>query len=176
MIARPADGEFAPFYAGYVAAVPDGDPLALLGAELEAARAFYSSIGEARAGQPYAPGKWTPKDVLLHVADTERVMAYRALRAIRDDRTPVPGFDQDEFQRTAGAGARPLASLLDELAAVRAATVALFSSVDAATAARHAVANGAPVTARALLYIVLGHERHHRRSLAAHGLGDANGP
>ena len=173
MIARPADSEYNPFYAGYVSRVPDGDPFRLLATELDAARAFYAAIGDERAARPYAPGKWSTKDVLLHVADTERVMAYRALRALRGDRTPLPGFDQDEWQRGATGQGRTLAALLDELAAVRAATIALFAGVDDAAAGRAAHANGAAVTARALLYIVLGHERHHRGVLAGHGLGAA---
>ena len=166
MITRPETSEFNPYYAGYVARVPDGDPVRLLRTDLDAARAFYAGIGDARAAAPYAPGKWTVKDVLLHVADTERVMAYRALRAVRGDATPLPGFEQDDYVRTGAANGRTVASLLDELAAVRAATVALFDTVDAEAATRAAVANGAPVTARALLYIVLGHERHHRHLLA----------
>lgn len=171
MIERPRDAEYNPFYAGYVGRVPGGDPLRLLHTELEAARAFYAALDDAAAARPYAPGKWTTKDVILHVADTERVMAYRALCALRDDRTPLPGFEQDDYQRVGAANERTVASLLDELAAVRAASIALFAPVDAAAAARAAHANGAPVTARALLYIILGHERHHRHVLARHGLG-----
>lgn len=173
MIARPADTEYAPFYAGYVARVPDGDPVHLLRTDLDAARGFYAAIADERAAQPYAPGKWSVKDVLLHVADTERVMAYRALRALRGDATPLAGFEQDDWQRTGGASARSVASLLHELVMVRAATMALFESADAEGATRTAHANGAPVTARGLLYIVLGHERHHRHVLAGHGLGAA---
>jgi len=170
---RPADGEYNPYYAGYIARVPDGDPIRLLRTELDASRAFYAAIDDERAARPYAPGKWTVKDVLLHVADTERVMAYRALRALRGDATPLPGFEQEDWQRTAGANARTVASLVDELATVRAATAALFAGVDEELAARTAHANGAPVTARALLYIVIGHDRHHRHVLAGHGLGAA---
>jgi uncharacterized damage-inducible protein DinB len=173
MIERPADSEYAPFYAGYVARVPGGDPVQLLRTDLDAAREFYAAIGDERAGQPYAPGKWSAKDVLLHVADTERVMAYRALRALRGDATPLPGFDQDDWQQIGAANERPLTALLHELVVVRAATTALFESVDAETAMRSAQANGAAVTARALLYIVLGHERHHRHVLAGHGVGAA---
>ena len=173
MIARPAESEYNPFYAGYVARVPDGDPVPRLAADLGVAREFYAAIADDRASRPYADGKWTVKDVLLHVADTERVMAYRALRALRGDATPLPGFDQDEWQRTGAANSRPVDDLLVEMAAVRHATIALFAGVDDATAGRAAHANGAPVTARALLYIVLGHDRHHRHVLAGHGLGAA---
>ena len=100
-------------------------------------------------------------------------MAYRALRALRGDGTPLPGFEQDDWQRAGAASSRTLEDLLAELVAVRHATIALFTGVDDAAAGRTAHANGAPVTARALLYIVLGHERHHRHVLAGHGFGAA---
>ena len=173
MIERPDPSEYDPYYARYVDVVPSGDPVALLRADLDEARAFYSAIGDARAGTPYAAGKWSVKDVVQHVADNERVMTYRALRAARGDATPLPGYEQDDFVRAANAGSRTLSSLLDELAAVRAGTIALFASLDDATAARSAVANGARITGRGLLYIILGHDRHHRRLLAELGLGAA---
>ena len=170
-ITRPDVSEHAAFYAGYVGRVPDGDPVARLLTDLAEARAFYAAIDDGRAARPYAPGKWTVKDVLLHVADTERVMAYRALRALRGDATPLPGFEQDDWQRVGAANGRSMDDLLVEIVAVRHATLALFGGVDDAAARRAARANGAPVTARALLYIVLGHERHHRHGLAGHGFG-----
>lgn len=173
MIARPVASEFDPYYARYVDAVPSGDPVALLAADLDEARLFYAAIGDERAGAPYAPRKWSVKDVIQHVADNERVMTYRALRAARADATPLPGYEQDDFVRSANAGARTLASLLDELAAVRAGTIALFATLDDAAAGRATRANGAPVTGRGLLYIILGHDRHHRRILAELGLGAA---
>lgn len=165
---RPASDEYAPYYARYVAHVPEGEPLALLAAQLPASERLYRAVGEARAGAPYAPGKWSVKDMLLHVSDTERVMAYRALRIARADATPLPGFEQDDYVRAAGANARSLESLLAELAAVRAATIAQFAGLPEGALARRGQASGQPVSVRGLLYIILGHERHHAQLLREH--------
>jgi uncharacterized protein (TIGR03083 family) len=162
MPGRPEPDEYAPFYAGYVAKVPDGDPRAQLARSAEETRRLFDAIGDERAGEPYAPGKWTVKDVVAHLADTERVMAYRALRIARGDATPLAGFDQDAYVRTAGASRRPLSDLLAELSAVRVGSFALFTALDAEAFGRRGTANGAPVSVRALLYIILGHEEHHR--------------
>ena len=174
---RPAADEYAPFYERYVSRVPDDDPIRLLAGQLAETRRLFESVGEARAGEPYALGKWTVKDVVQHVTDTERVMAYRALRAARGDATPLPGFEQDDYVRVAGASRRPLAALLDELAAVRAATITLFAGLDAGALERRGDVNGSPTTARALLYIVLGHELHHAAIQRAHlSASDAAAP
>lgn len=165
--APPAADEYAPYYAGYVAGVPAGDPIALLLEQGAALRDELAAVGDARAGEPYAPGKWSVKDVAAHLADTERVMAYRALCIARGDATPLPGFEQDDYARTAGATARPLDALLHELAAVRAATHALFAGLPPEALARRGTVNGGPASVRALLHIILGHEAHHRRLLAA---------
>ncbi len=162
---RPGDDEFAPYYARYIQAVPEGDLLGLLARQLSDTRALFAALGEERAGVVPAPGKWSPKDVLLHVADTERVMAYRALRIARGDGTPLPGFEQDDFAREAGAAGRTVADLLDELTAVRGATIALLRSLPAAAGERRGTASGYTVSVRALAYIIAGHELHHQRLL-----------
>jgi hypothetical protein len=175
IIQRPSPGEYAPYYERYVAAVPEGELLGMLAAQLAATRALYGRIGEERAGLSPAPGKWSPKDVLLHVADTERVMAYRALRIARGDATPLPGFEQDDYARVAGASARTVADLLDELSAVREATIALLRALPAGSLERRGTASGYAVSVRGLAYIIAGHELHHQRLLGeAHP--DASGP
>ena len=160
---RPSGNEYAPFYAGYIAAVPDGDLMALL--EDEETRALLSGLSDADARRRYAPDKWSVKEVVGHIADTERVMAYRALRFGRGDPTPVPGFDQEVFVRGASWDDRSLESLLDDLSGVRQATLSLLRgfAVDAMT--RTGMASGAPVSVRALACIIAGHERHHLRIL-----------
>lgn len=172
-IARPGADEYAPYYAKYVEATPDGDLLATLVGQLDDVRALAAATDEEAASKPYAPGKWSVKDVLLHVADTERVMAYRALRVARGDSTPLPGFEQDDYVRSAAADARSLESILAELAAVRAATVALLGTLDETALARRGTASGHPVSARALAYIIAGHERHHLRLLGQLSQGGA---
>ena len=164
-LGRPAPDEYGSYYGGYIEKVPDGDPLAQLARAAEETRRLMDAIGDERASQPYAPGKWTVKDVVLHLADTERVMAYRALRIARGDTTPLPGFEQDDYVRTGGATRRPLSDLLAELSAVRVGSFALFTSLPAEAFTRRGTASGIGVSVRALLYIILGHEEHHRRLL-----------
>ena len=165
MPGRPGPDEYAPFYAGYIEKVPEGDPRAQLARATEETRRLLDAFGDERAGQPYAPGKWSVKDVATHLADTERVMAYRALRIARGDTTPLAGFDQDDYVRAAGANRRPLSDLLAELSAVRVGSFALFTGLDEEAFLRRGTANGNPVSVRALLYIILGHEEHHRALL-----------
>ncbi len=165
VIPRPGPGEYASFYAPYLAAVPNGDLLRLLevqGAEmLDLLRAF----GEERGGYRYAPGKWSVKEVVGHVADAERVFAYRALRFARADATPLPGFEQNGYVAAAGFDRRSLADLADEFAGVRQATLKLFAGLDAPALKRAGIASGHPVTVRAVAWILAGHEQHHARML-----------
>lgn len=169
---RPARSEYADSHAGYVAAAPDGDILATLEREGARAVALYRALPPGRADFAYAPGKWTIREVLAHVSDSERVFAYRALRFGRADPTPLAGFDQELWLPHAHAGRRSWESLIDELATVRAASLALFCSFEPEDWTRSGVANAAAVTVRALAWIVAGHELHHRRILAErYGVG-----
>lgn len=164
-IPRPDPSEYAPFYHGYVAGVPDGDLLETLRTGVGETMALLDAAGEARAGHRYAEGKWSVREVAGHLADTERVMAYRALRAARGDATPLPGFDENAWVAGAGFERRALAHLADELAHVRMATLDLLVPLDEAELARSVPANGNPATVRALAWIIAGHEIHHRRIL-----------
>lgn len=165
VIPRPNPGEYASYYASYLAAVSDGDLLLLLedqGAEmLDLLRAF----GEARGGHRYAPGKWSVKEVVGHVTDTERIFSCRALRIARADATPIPGFEQDGYVAAAGFDRRSLADLAEEFADVRKATLKLLTGLDAPALNRAGVASGHPVTVRALAWIIAGHEQHHAQVL-----------
>lgn len=170
--ARPGNGEYGEFYAGYVAAVPLGDIRATLAREAAAAAAFYSGISGERAGHAYAPGKWTIREVLAHVADGERVFAYRALRFGRGDRTPLPGFDQDLWVPESHAATRPWEELQADFAAVRAASLELFRSFSPADWERRGEASGVEVSVRGIAWILAGHELHHRRILVErYGVG-----
>jgi uncharacterized damage-inducible protein DinB len=159
-IGHPDSSEYAPFYAGYIARVTD-EPLAALEAQARQTAQFLARVPPAKAAHRYAEGKWTVADILGHLADTERVMAYRALRIARGDQTPLPGFEQDDYVRTAHADQRAWAELVRDLATVRAATLALFGSLDDEAWTQHGTANGNRVSVRALAHIVVGHERHH---------------
>ena len=158
---RPAEGEYAPFYAGYVAKVPDGDILKFLETQLREVRALLSTIPEGRGDHRYADGKWSIKEVIGHVCDTERIFAYRALRIARKDTTPLPGFEQDDYIAAAAFGKRTMASLVDEVVQVRDATLSLIRTFDAETGTRRGTASGKEVTVRALVYIIAGHMAHH---------------
>jgi uncharacterized damage-inducible protein DinB len=162
---RPAASEYAPFYHGYVEAVPDGDIVELLrsgGRELVEA---IGRIPEDRGGFRYGPEKWSIREVLGHLIDAERIFSYRALRVGRGDRTPLASFDENAYVKTAGSDARTIADLVRELAAVREATVLLFESLPDEAWGEQGVASGKDVSLRALAYITAGHARHHLRIL-----------
>ena len=160
-VARPGSDEYAPYYDTYISKVPNQDLLQLLKEQIEETCRLLSKVPESGADAAYAPGKWTIKEVAGHMVDTERIMAYRLLRVARGDATPLPGFEQDDYVRGAGFQARTLASLIEEFRLARASTLALLQGLDGATLTRRGVADGKPVSARALAYIIAGHERHH---------------
>lgn len=157
----PAD-EVAPFYAGYVGAVPAGETIddALAGS-LAALDAWLTGVAESRAGYAYAPGKWTVAQALQHVVDSERVFAYRSLCFARGGAAALAGFDQDVFAAAAPAGDRGLADLLGELRVVRAGTRALFASFGDDALTRRGTASGVEQTCRAWGFITAGHCYHH---------------
>lgn len=161
----PGSDEYAPFYGDYVARVPDGDIVAVLEGQIGETLRMLGGITEAAADRAYAPGKWTIKEVVGHVVDSERVFGQRALRFARGDTTELPGFDQDPYVLAGGFAARSLRDLADELAAVRRATVLLFRGLPAEAWGRRGVASGHEVSVRALASIIAGHELHHRAIL-----------
>lgn len=160
-IPRPAADEYAPYYGRYIDRVPEGDFCETLERQLGETLGLLRSVADERATFRYAPGKWSVKEVVGHVIDTERIMSYRALRVGRGDPTPLPGFEQNDYVPTGDFDRRTLEDLAEELAAVRRATLLLFRQFDAAALARRGTASGNPVTTRALAYIIAGHERHH---------------
>lgn len=169
-IPRPAADEFTPYYGKYIARVPDGDLCRILADQLAETLVLIRSIPEARGTHRYAPGKWSIKEVLGHVCDSERIFSYRALRIARGDATPLPGFEQDDYIPTGRFDQRTLADLSEELSAVRHATLELFRHLDAAALARRGTASDHTITPRALAYIIAGHERHHVAGLKEHYL------
>lgn len=158
---RPAADEFAPFYAGYVQQVPDGDIVEALIGGAEIASALLGDLPDEAAMRAYAPGKWTLKELALHCADSERVFSYRALRIARGDSTPLPGFDEAAYAPMSGAAVRSMESILDELQSVREATVTLFSGLPADAWTRRGTASNASVSVRGIAWITAGHLLHH---------------
>ena len=158
---RPGADEYASFYASYVATVPDGDVTRALAQQGEGFLRLLKDVGDEKAGFAYAAGKWTIKEVILHMADTERIFAYRLLRMARGDATPLSPFDENAYAPMSGANDRPLDSLLGEFAAVRGATLALLRWLPEAAWTRRGVASGKDVSVRALAWITTGHALQH---------------
>jgi hypothetical protein len=158
---RPAAGEFFEYYGKYIALVPDGDVRGHIEHQLSDTVAFIKSRPESWAMSRYAPGKWSVKEVIGHLADAERIFAYRALRIARGDTTALAGFDENAYVPVGKFDARETQELLEEYAATRAATIAMFRGFDDAAWARTGNASGHTISVRALAYIIAGHERHH---------------
>jgi hypothetical protein len=163
---RPDNGEYAEFYGKYVGLVPDGDIVAILVTQIDDTVALLRDVSELQADGAYAPGKWSVKEVIGHIADAERVFMYRALTFARSDDAVLPGFDENAWAPEGRFNRRPLASLVAELVAVRRASVALLAGLPASAWTRGGTASGAQVSVRGLAWIAAGHELHHRHILA----------
>jgi DinB superfamily len=160
-IPRPAPDEHAEFYTRYIAGVPGDDALPALATAPPPLIAHLAGVDPMRGAHRYGDDKWTVTQVVQHVADGERVFAYRALRFARADATPLPGFDEELWMPEAGAEHRSLDDVLAEFATVRAASLSLFRSLPASATSRRGIANDVPFSVRALAWIIVGHELHH---------------
>lgn len=160
-IARPTPDEFLPYYGKYIAKVPGDDARTALADQIEASLGLLAPLSDAQALHRYAPEKWSVKQVLGHLIDSERVFGYRALRFGRADATSLPGFDENTYVANARFDALPFADLLAEWRAVRASTCALYAGFDAEALLRRGTANDGVASVRALAWIVAGHELHH---------------
>ena len=158
---KPDPSEFLPYYGKYIALVPEGDVIVTLEAQARDSKAFLAGVGAAVSTYRYAPGKWSVKEMVGHVIDTERVFAARALTFARGDKARLPGFEQDDYVRTASSDSIPLPELAAELDAVRRSTVFLFRHLSEEAWLRRGIANEAEVSVRALAYIIAGHELYH---------------
>lgn len=162
---RPTPDEYAAFYAGYVSQVPDGDVVHALEQGCKDTKKLLGKLSETQAAHRYAPGKWSIKGVLGHIADAERVFAYRALWFARGAADPLPGWDENAWAQESNFDAQTLKELLQGYDAVREATLALLRSLPEPMWTRRGTANNNPVTVRALAWITAGHERHHLKIL-----------
>jgi len=153
-IPRPEPSEYVPYYQTYISKVPPkGDLRTVLEDQRRETQHLLAGLSDAKALHRYAPGKWSIKEVVGHVTDTERVFGYRAL--------VFGGFDEKSWVPAGRFDARPLKELAAELDAVRRATIALFLGLDADALGRRGTANNNPISVRALAWIIAGHERHH---------------
>jgi uncharacterized damage-inducible protein DinB len=158
---RPSADELPAYAQRYAALVPEGDPVSFLTTQGVRTADLLRHLPEDRAGHRYAPGKWSVREVLGHLSDTERVLAYRTVRIARGDATPMPGFDENAWVANAGFDRRSIRDLVLEFAKVRAATVALFQGLAGGDYDRRGTANNHAVSVRGLLWFVAGHELHH---------------
>ncbi|MEW5914762.1 MAG: DinB family protein [Gemmatimonadota bacterium] len=165
MIERPQPTEHVPYFSRYIDLVPEGDILKLLADQQRDTQALLETLSEQQARYRYADGKWSVAEVIGHLADTERVFAYRALRFARGDTTPVPGFDENAYTPAGRFDDRSLGDVAAEFAAVRHASLALLRSLPRGADERVGSADGKPVSVRALAYIIAGHELHHVKLL-----------
>jgi hypothetical protein len=161
VVGRPERGEAADDYFTYIDRVGSEDPVGALERQLEDAMATLGGISEEASLHRYAPGKWSLRQVLSHVNDTERVFAYRALWFARGFDSPLPGFEQDVAVAKAGADQVAWEAHVRELREVRQSSISLFRNLPPEAWGRRGVASGSPVTVRALAYIVVGHADHH---------------
>ena len=162
---RPAAEEYAPYFGRYISLIQDEDILATLQKQWGETTAMLRSLSEKDGDLRYAPDKWSAKEVVGHVNDTERIFAYRALRIARSDKTPLAGFEQDDYVRAGGFEKRGLADLVEEFDAIRKTTMFLFRGLEKDAWTRGGIANNGDLTVRALAYMIAGHELHHCRIL-----------
>lgn len=166
-IARPTQSEYQPSYDRYISMVPDANILTVLADQITETLDLLRSIPESGGNFRYAPEKWSIKELVGHLIDSERVFAYRALRFARNDSTPLPGFEQDDYVRGASYDRLSLSDITSEFESVRASTLFLLRHFDGDAWSRKGLANESEVSVRALAYIIAGHELHHRGVLRA---------
>jgi uncharacterized damage-inducible protein DinB len=163
--ARPAAGTYGEYYGKYIALVPDGDLRRVMPVVFDANYRAMRTISAEQERYRYAPGKWSIRESVGHIADTERVFSYRAMRFARGDTTPLPSFDENSFAAAARYDDLPLEQILGELMAVHAATVLFFENLADEAWDRIGTASGNPMSVRAAAYTILGHELHHMNVL-----------
>jgi len=171
-IARPKADEFFEYYGKYIALVKEEDAMAAMRDQIAETARLLEPLDEKKALHRYAPGKWSVKEVVGHLTDTERIFAYRALRMGRGDTTPLAGYDEKAYTPAGRFDARPLAEILREYETVRAASLALFGGLDQDALGRRGTANDTEISVRAIAWIIAGHELHHRGILVErYGVG-----
>ncbi len=158
---RPKEGDFNPYYANYIDKIDGEDIVADLKIGLARTVRFLNEIAPEKWDHKYEEGKWSVKEILIHIMDTERIMSYRALRIARGDLTPMPGFEQDDYIPFSDAENRSASNLMDEYFAVRKSTIAFFINLNEKAWDRRGRASENNFTPLSLAYIIAGHELHH---------------
>ncbi len=161
MIQKPSAEEYNAYYQPFIDLIEGDDLTQILENTHSATHKLIRNLPLKKQDYRYAEGKWTIKEVLLHLIDTERIFNYRALRFARQDKTDLPGFEQDDYIPTAKASARSIESIAQELAAVRRSTIMLFQNFDEEMMNSIGTANGTQMSVRAISLVIPGHELHH---------------
>lgn len=163
MLQRPKESEYPNYYQPYVSLVPDGDLIQLLNENLLEMGTLFESISEEDGLFRYAANKWSIKEVLGHMTDTERVMSYRLMRVGRGDQTSLAGFNETDYVNGSQINQLPIKNILEDFTATRKATLTLIQNMPASAWTNKGFANGMEITTRAIAYIIAGHEIHHRK-------------
>ncbi len=168
---RPDEGEYADYYQSYMALVPDGEILSTLERQIVETLSVLGGVSEDRETFRYADGKWSLREVVGHLMDTERVFAFRALSMARTENVDLPGMDPDEWASGSDAHERPLEALCAEWAALRSANIHMFAAMDEMTGRRSGRASGYEFTVRSFPWVIAGHELWHRKLIEREYLG-----
>ena len=162
---RPNKNDYAPYYEGYISLVEGNDIFKILVSQSIKTQEVLNSFPKAMGDFTYQPGKWTVKQVIGHLIDTERVMAYRAMCIARDEKQSLPGFDQDDYVKAGNFNKRDLFDLVYDFRLLRESNMLLVKGLDKEIFSKRGIANNNEVTVLALFYIIAGHEKHHMNIL-----------
>ncbi len=162
---RPKPGDYNPYYDTYISLIEDDNIIRVLENQIKTSETYLRTFSEEKGNYSYADGKWTVKEVLGHVIDTERIMAYRALAFARNEKQAIPGFEQDDYVAESNFNKRSLDDLINEFKTVRESNIILFKSFDEEILNRRGTSSESKITVRALIYIIAGHEKHHMKIL-----------
>lgn len=166
IIPPPSKEEYAPYYDGYIQfAIKRGDVTAALPLQFDEMKTALGALSDSQARFKPGPAEWSIKEVVAHLIDTERIFAYRLICISRKDKTPLPGFEQDDYVRESGADEIPLADLLSEFEFLRRANTLAIKYMSKESTSEVGTASGAAVSARALIHMLVGHVEHHMESL-----------
>ena len=168
---RPGTNEYNPYYSTYIKLVPDGDIIHILEQQMKETNLLLKDISDSEGHFRYAPNKWSIKEVIGHIADTERIMAYRLLSIARGETAELPGYNDDMYVLRAAFDKQSMQNLLTNLTVVRQSTVHLLKSLDKDAWLQRGIANNSEVTVRALANIIAGHELHHRQIIKVRYFG-----
>lgn len=162
---KPKPEDYDAIYSGYISLIGDDDIIEVLKEQRKTSEKFLKTFTEKQGNYSYADGKWTVKEVLGHVIDTEKIMAYRALSFARGEKQSLPGFEQDDYVAESNFNKRSLVDLINEFITIRESNIILFKSFNEEILIRRGTASESEVTVLALIYIIAGHEKHHMKFL-----------